>query len=64
MQRGPARLLLHLAQRAPLARAALPLLAAFAPEAMRSLHVFATTSASAGEYGKVQVGDGATVAAL
>ena len=69
MLRGPAGLLSRLAQRAPLARAALPLLAAFAPEAFhagcaRSLHVYARTSASRGEYGKVEVGDGATVAAL
>ena len=57
MQRGPARLLLHLAQRAPLARAALPLLAAFAPEAIRSLHVFARRPHA--DHVKVDVRDGA-----
>ena len=57
MQRGS--LLLRLALRAPLARAALPLLAAYAPEAFRlrsGLHVFARTTASHDEFSKVEVG--------
>ena len=67
---GLARLLQRLPQRAPQARAALlPLLAACAPEACgggcaRSLHVFATISASHGEYCKVEVGDGADASDL
>ena len=62
MLRGPASLLSRLAQRAPLARVALPLLAAYAPEAFRcarSLHVLVRTPASRGGYSKVEVGDGA-----
>jgi hypothetical protein len=66
--RGPVSLLSRLALRAPLARAALPLLAAFEPEAIRfrtvcprarGLHVFARTTASHDEFSKVMVGDGA-----
>jgi hypothetical protein len=74
MLRGPASLLSRLAQRAPLARAALPLLAAYVPEALRlcggggggacSLHVFARATASHGEFAEVEVGDGASVSAL
>ena len=62
---GPASLLLRLAQRAPLARAALPLLAAYAPEAFslrgaraRGLHVFARAGAHE-DFCKVEVRDGA-----
>ena len=60
MLRGPASLLLRLAQRAPLARASLPLLAAYAPEAFRSersargLHIFAKTTASHDEFTTVK----------
>ena len=67
MLRVPVRLLSRLAQRAPLARAALPLLAAYAPEALclcggawtRSLHVFAKRTASHDDFAKVEVGDAA-----
>ena len=62
---GPASLLLRLAQRAPLARVALPLLAAYAPEAFslrgaraRGLHVFARAGAHE-DFCKVEVRDGA-----
>jgi hypothetical protein len=54
-------LLSRLYLRAPLARAALPLLAAFR---FRSLHVFARTTASHDEFSKVNVGDGTDVGDL
>ena len=65
MLRSPAGLFLRLAQRALLARAALPLLAAYAPEAFRlghggggcSLHVFARRPNA--NHTKVEVHDGA-----
>ena len=62
MLRVPASLLSRWAQRAPLARAALPLLAAYAPEAFRvrgcaSLHVFARRPNA--NHTKVEVPDGA-----
>ena len=62
-----ASLLSRLTLRAPLARAALPLLAAYAPEAFclrsaRSLHVFARRRGS--DYAKVVVGDGADAGSL
>jgi hypothetical protein len=61
MLRGP--VLLRLALRVPLARAALPLLAAYAPEAFRlpsarGLHVYVRTAIH-DEFSKVEVGDGA-----
>ena len=72
MLRSPASLLLRLAQRAPLARAALPLLAAYAPElaayaqeargCARSLHVFARRPNA--NHSKVEVGEGADVSDL
>ena len=62
-------LLSRLTLRAPLARAALPLLVAYAPEAFRlrsacprsarSLHVFVKTTASHDEFSEVEVRDGA-----
>ena len=73
MLRGPASLLFRLAQRAPLAHAALPLLAAYAPEALRlcgggaaarGLHVFARATANLDEFCKVAVTDGADVSDL
>ena len=58
MLRGSASLLLRLTQRAGApARAALPLLAAFAPEAFRSMHVFARRPNA--NHTKVEVRDGA-----
>jgi hypothetical protein len=62
MLRGSASLLLCVAQRAPLARAALPLLAAFAPEAFRSLYVFARRPHA--DRVKVEVRDGADAGGL
>ena len=68
---GPAILLSRLGQRAPLARAALPLLAAYAPEALRlcgsggcarGLRIFARRPTA--DHAEVQVNDGATVAAM
>ena len=56
----PTSMLSRLTLRAPLAWAALPLLAAYAPEALRArgLHIFART-ASDDEFCKVEVSDGA-----
>jgi hypothetical protein len=69
MLRGSSSLLSRIARRAPLARAALPLLAAYAPEAFRSrsargLHIFAKTTASLDEFCKVAVADGADISDL
>ena len=71
MLRGSVSLLSRLALRAPLARVALPLLAAYAPEALRpcgggaaarSLHVFARRRDA--NHTKVAVGDGADASDL
>ncbi len=53
-------------KRTQLARRALPLLVAFAPEAFRSrsLHVFAKTTASHDEFSKVKVSNNADVSDL
>ena len=64
--RGPASQLSHLAQRPLLARAALPLLAAYVPEAFartRALHVFVRAGAHE-DFCKVHVHDGAVAGNL